>query len=121
MNTKETIIAQIKLMSSEEIFDLNNRLSHDLDMHDSTIYYNDEYFFEYAFGTDVLRAVQATFYGEYNYSHEYVMFNGYGNLDSFPCLDYNNLFDILDNIVDYVIADIETYEDLFTDIEIENN
>jgi hypothetical protein len=49
------------------------------------------------------------------------MFNGYGNLDSFPRLDYNNLFDILDNIADYVMADIETYEDLFTDIEIENN
>jgi hypothetical protein len=121
MNTKETIITQIKLMSSEEIFDLNNRLSHDMNMHDSTIYYNDEYFFEYAFGNDVLRAVQATFYGEYNYSHEYVMFNGYGNLDSFPRLDYNNLFDILENIADYVMADFETYEDLFNDIEIENN
>jgi hypothetical protein len=121
MNTKETIIAQIKEMSSEEIMNLNNLLCDELNHPDDIIYTNDGEFLEMAFGADVLRAVQATFYGNYNYSHEYVMFNGYGNLDSFQYLDHNNLFDILENIADYVMADFNTYEDLFTDIEIENN
>jgi len=121
MNTKETIIAQIKGMSSAEIMDLNNLLCEELSHPDGIIYNNDNEFLTMAFGSDVLRAVQATFYGNYNYSHDYVMFNGYGNLDSFGYLNHDNLFDILDNIADYIIEDFATYSYFFTNIEIENN
>ena len=50
---------------------------------DGEIFVNDEEFFEMFFVNDVIKAVQATQYGKYNYSDEYVVFNGYGNLDSF--------------------------------------
>lgn len=121
MNTKETIIAQIKEMSSEEIMGLNNLLCDNLNLGDDMLFFNDEEFFNMAFGTDLLRAVQATQFGEYSYNHDFVMFNGYGNLDSFQYLDHNNLFDILDNIADYIIEDFDTYAEFFNGIEIENN
>ena len=50
---------------------------------DGEIFVNDEEFFKMFFVNDVIKAVQATQYGKYNYSDEYVVFNGYGNLDSF--------------------------------------
>ena len=50
---------------------------------DSEIFTNDDEFFEMFFANDVIKAVQATQYGKYNYSDDYVMFDGYGNLDSF--------------------------------------
>lgn len=43
---------------------------------------NDEEFFNIYFGGDVLGAVRAVFYGEYNYNDDYVKFNAYNNLIS---------------------------------------
>jgi hypothetical protein len=50
---------------------------------DDEIFYNDEEFFNTFFDGKVLDAVRAVSYGEYNYNDNFVMFNGYGNLESF--------------------------------------
>jgi hypothetical protein len=50
---------------------------------DSLEYYeNDEYFFELYFSNPA-EAVRAAHFGNYNYSDDFVKFNGYGNLDSY--------------------------------------
>ena len=49
---------------------------------DNYIYDNDDFFFEENFSrTD--DAVRAVCYGDYRYRDDYVIFNGYGNLESF--------------------------------------
>ena len=47
------------------------------------IYNNDEYFFDEMFSGEVIKAIQATQYGDYRYSDRYVIHDGYANLDSF--------------------------------------
>jgi hypothetical protein len=44
---------------------------------------NDEEFFEIYFDGKPMEAVRAAHYGNYNYTDEYVRFDGYGNLESF--------------------------------------
>lgn len=48
---------------------------------------NDEDFFNTYFEGNPGGAVRAAIYGDYNYSHTYVTFNGYGNLETFNSID----------------------------------
>lgn len=50
---------------------------------DDEIHSNDDDFFNTYFENRTLEAVRAVCYGEYKYTDEYVVFNGYGNLESF--------------------------------------
>ena len=43
---------------------------------------NDEEFFNTFFYNDPMELARAIYYGDYNYSHDYVRFNGYGNLET---------------------------------------
>lgn len=58
---------------------------------DGTIFNNCDEFFEEFYNNDVMGALRASHYGNYNLSDEYVMFNGYGNLKSF-----NYVTDVID-------------------------
>lgn len=64
--------------------------------------YNDEEFFN-VFFEDKIEIARAICYGNYNYAHEYVKFNAYGNLVSATEWDiereYNNF---IDEIVDEI-------------------
>lgn len=53
---------------------------------DDEIYYNDEDFFNTFFSSPI-EAVRACYFGDYTFSHEFVWFNGYGNLDSADRID----------------------------------
>ncbi|MBO6117365.1 MAG: hypothetical protein J6P44_02355 [Bacteroidales bacterium] len=71
--------------------------------YDDYIHINDEDFFE-TFFKDAMEAVRAVSFGHYNYNDDYVVFNGYGNLDSFSFLSESNspysdeeLADIIDD------------------------
>jgi hypothetical protein len=115
------IIAEIKEMNSSEIFDLNNRFCESANYLDDTIYTNDEDFFEMLGYTasDGFRLACRVAYGDWNASHDYVMFDGYGNLKSFSYLDADNLPDILENIAEYVADNYHEFSDLFT-LDIDN-
>ena len=80
------IIDYLVGLSEDDLLDLWNNNYCEEDM-DSYIYYNDEYFFEEYFMDNVNEAVRAVCYGDYNYMDAYVVFNGYGNLDTSNCLD----------------------------------
>lgn len=61
---------------------------------DDYIYENDEYFFRDYF-SDPYQAIQRVYYGTYNITDSYVMFDGYGNVKSLDwvtdVIDYGNL------------------------------
>ena len=54
--------------------------------------YNDEDFFETFYKDDVVEAVRATHFGDYNFMDDFVLFNAYGNLDSYNDFEAMNEF-----------------------------
>jgi hypothetical protein len=107
------IIAEIKEMSSSDIFDLNNRFCESANYHDSYFYMNDEEFFETYFNKPI-DAVRACHFGKWSFADDFVQFNGYGNLESFAYLSADELPDNVQNIAEYVADNIEEFSDLFT-------
>ena len=78
--------------------------SYDGSLDDICYYYNDDDFFAMAFGTNVLDAVRAVCYGNYNYLDDYVRFDAYGNLESANSYEIMNMYDLYKNeIADKII------------------
>ena len=107
---KHEIKNAIEQMNSSEIMDLNNRLCDELNYHDHVIYSNDDEFLEMF---DKTSLVQRVCYGDYNYTHDFVWFDGYGNFQSDNFLTTDNLPDLLDNIVNEIYNDFNNYSNLF--------
>ena len=79
------------------------------------VYENDADFFKMFF-TNPMEAVRATQFGNYNYSDDYVKFNGYGNLDS--CSEWELLEDLRNNIDEIVDLLIENESNLYLNDEL---
>ena len=107
---KQEIKNAIEEMNSSEIMELNNRLCENLNYSDHFIYVNDEEFLE---GYDKVSIAQRVCYGDYNYSHDFVWENGYGNFESSNFLTTDNLPDLLDNMVEEIYDNFNRYSDLF--------
>ena len=54
--------------------------------------FNDEDFFETFYKDDVVEAVRATHFGDYDFIDDFVLFNSYGNLDSYDEFEAMNEF-----------------------------
>lgn len=94
----------------EEVMDIIISInSHDESLSYLEYYYNDEDFFNIYFGINTIDAVRAVCFGDYNYSDDFVRFNGYGNLES-ACqyevmMEYDeNKEEIADRIIE--LADV---------------
>lgn len=78
--------------------------SYDGSLDELSYYYNDDDFFNMMFGTNVLDAVRAVCYGDYNYSDDYVRFDAYGNLESANMYEIMNMYNLYkDEIADKII------------------
>lgn len=87
----------------EQWLEIHNEFCSECDM-DSYIYQNDEHFLNDMFSsTD--QAVRAALFGKYNYMDEYVIFNGYGNLESFNEYSVKNHIDE-DAIMEWIIDNL---------------
>ena len=111
--TKEELIDFIKDMNSNEILQLNNLFCELANYPDDYIYNFDEGFLEEIFTGSKDDLARAIFYGDFNYSHEFIFFNGYGNLETKSHLDYKCLPDYLDNIAQYILDNYSDFEELF--------
>lgn len=83
VNTLETVKEFLTDLSKEEKVNIHNEYCRENNLGDDEIYSNDEDFFNLFFEGKVIEAVRAVSYGKFNYSDDYVKFNGYGNLESF--------------------------------------
>ena len=99
---KDLVIDAINNMGSDDLIQINNAYCQGNNI-DSEIYGNDEDFFETFFSNNSYEAVRATHFGDYNYSHDYVMFNGYGNLESFYSVETKDLCENIERIAEYAI------------------
>lgn len=71
-------------------------------------YPNDENFFDTFFSHDVMGAIRAIQYGDYNINDDYVGFDGYGNLVSF---NHNEYIDELKSEVKHITELLIEYHD----------
>lgn len=74
-------IQEVIMADEEDLIGEWNEYQYEACSGDDAIYENDEYFFETHF-TDMMTAIKAVYFGKYNFGHDYVKFNGYGNLDT---------------------------------------
>lgn len=110
-NTKEAIIDYLENLENGDIINIHNTYCQENNYND------DEEFFNLHFENKPMEAVRAANFGDYNYSHDWVKFNGYGNLDSF-----NSPSDNIDinAIADDILENPERYDIELEDIEEEN-
>lgn len=109
---KEQIIEIINNMTSDQLVELNNKYCQELNYDSDEIYINDEDFFNMFFGDDPMEAVRAASYGDYNFSHDYVFFNGYGNLVTFNKMDTDRLVDSVETMAEEIADRIKDFEDI---------
>lgn len=105
---------QLDQLSNSELLVVHNIYVEKCNYPDDAIYDNDEYFFEEYFGNDVIGAVRAVTYGNYNYSHKYVKFDGYGNLESSDSIED---FIDLDGIENDIENNYDSYSSYIDEIE----
>lgn len=109
---KEQIIEIMNNMTSDQLVELNNKYCQELNYDSGEIYINDEDFFNTFFENNPMEVARATFYGEYNFSHDYVIFNGYGNLVTFNYMDTDRLVDSVETMAEEIAYRIEDFEDV---------
>lgn len=111
MKTNE-ILDSINSMNENELVELNNRYCQEINDYDNEVYCNDEDFFN-MLGWDGLRVAQSICYGDYNYSHNWVTFDGYGNLQSYYHFNIDKLVEYPETMAEYIAENFEQFEDLF--------
>jgi hypothetical protein len=104
-----TIIEQINNLSESELIELNNIYAQSIGSEDE-IYGNDEDFFDTFFIGNANGALRAAHFGTYNWSHEYVKFNGYGNLESFDSFTVKDLCECVETIAEYATENQSEFE-----------
>lgn len=117
MNTEKfikAIIEEIHTFDSDQMVDLNNIYCDENGYPDDQIYSNDEQFFENNFGNNIMEAVRSVSYGDYNYTHNWVTYNGYGNLVTMADVDDTDLCESVDIIAEHVAENFNSYDHLFS-------
>ena len=88
--------------------------SEDMLLEDVCFFDNTEEFFEIVFGDNVMEAVRAVSYGDYNYADDYVLINRLGNLDTYDEWKAMNMFieyqdEIVDTIFESAVYETDDY------------
>lgn len=117
-NLKAQLMEEIENFTSSEIFELNNTFCIEANYHDDMIHELDDYTLDEIFhGQTPSQIIKQTAYGDFNYSHDYFRFDGYGNLESLSFLDVSSLPDFVGNIVDFILENPSEFSSIFVDLE----
>lgn len=110
MDKREMIVDGLKNLDNASAVGLWNEYCSECNCPDDTILDNDDNFFEEHFEGRVTEAVRAALAGDYNFSHDYVRYNGYANLESFDCADDENSPVDFDSLADWLIENKDESE-----------
>lgn len=106
---KETLIQQIENLNESDKLTVHNLMCDFYNRPDDTVYNNDEDFFnEMLHGTKPYEIARMIHFGDWNFAHDYVRFDGYGNLES-----AYNVDDLID--ADQIAECVLEYPNEFTD------
>ena len=106
------ILKAINEMTENELIQLNNTYCQNISS-DSEVWENDEEFFNTFFEGKTNEALIAAHFGDYNWSHNYVKFNGYGNLESFDYFQKKDLYEYPETIAEYIEENFNDFDFLF--------
>lgn len=106
------IVKLINLMDENELIQLNNTYCQNISSEDE-VWANDEEFFNIFFENKTNEALRAAYFGDYNWSHNYVKFNGYGNLESFDYFEVKDLCESVEVMAEYIEENFNDFEFLF--------
>ena len=109
----QAIIEEINSFDSDQLVQLNNTYCDNVNYPDDQIYSNDANFFADYF-SDMMEAVRAVSYGDYNYTHDWVTFNGYGNLVTMSSVGTDDLCENIEIIAENVSENFSDYDYLFS-------
>jgi len=112
-NLLKLIVEEIQTMNEANLIELNNIYCESINAMDNIIYSNDEEFFE-LLDWSGLRVAQSVFYGDYNYSHDWVTFDGYGNLKTYHYFTYDELVELPMTMAEYISENYNEFEHLFS-------
>lgn len=112
--TLEAITDYLNELNNADLVAIHNEYCQSCNYSDDEIYSNDEEFFNTYFENKVLDAVRAVSFGDYRYQDEHIIFNGYGNLETF-----NNPENHVD--ISAIAADILENEGNYYGIELVTN
>lgn len=114
----EELMYQLKVhVHTEDIMNLNNRIAEDLRFDWMYVYDNqdEDVINDILYHKKPIEILRMASSGEYNVGHDFVRFNGYGNLISSNCIS-DLTFDY-ELMVDWVINHPEEAKDFGIDIE----
>jgi len=106
------IVKLINEMAQDELIQLNNTYCQNISSEDE-VFENDEEFFDTYFENKTHEALRAAHFGDYNWSHNYVKFNGYGNLESFDYFEVSDLCELPQTMAEYIEENFSDFEFLF--------
>lgn len=121
--TQEAVEQHLRSLNNSDLVQAHNQSRENANDMDSQIFENDEDFFDTHFNK-AIDAVRAAHFGTYNYSDNFVTFNGYANLESFDNVEDNVdiseiAADILENEQDYDIELIDVFNCEMCEAEME--
>ena len=114
-NNYESVLEYLNELSNSELVSIHNEYCQSINDSDNEIFDNNESFFEDHFSS-ISEAVRAASYGDFQFNHDYVKFDGYANLQSFndPSgeVDLSDIAnDILENPENYYDIELEEEEE----------
>lgn len=109
----KAIIEEIGTFDNDQMVELNNTYADENGYNDDRIYDNGEEFFENNFDGNIMEAVRAVSYGDYHYTHNYVKYNGYGNLVTMDNVGEDDLCESVDTIAEDVADNYHKYDHIF--------
>ena len=110
----EAVVEHLEELSTSDLVGIHNTYCQEIGAGDE-IYDNDGDFLEDIFIGNKNEAVRAAIYGKYNYSDDYIKFNGYGNLET-----TNNPEEwiTISEIAEYILENEQYFDLEFEDEEI---
>lgn len=109
----ELIADELNMMNEARLIEIHSEYCDLANYPDDKIFMNDEEFFEIYF-SDTMEAVRAVCFGEYDYNHEFVKFDGYANLESSN--HAQELLDV-DELAQYIFDNSEQFSNLPFELE----
>lgn len=110
---RDAILDEIKsaMVETEDLMSIVSDInSYDGSFDDVQWWENDEDFFNTYYADDIMGAVRAVCYGEYNFTDEYVKINAYGNLETTNYIQ-DELEGYVDEIVDHLVENWDEFKD----------
>ena len=107
MKTLNQVIETLESLNSNELMQINN-IYCDANRCNDYIYHNNTNELNSLLGSPD-EALRAASYGNYSYSHSYFRINGYGNLESFQTVEFNDLVDTSAKIAEHILENPKLY------------